>query len=192
MKKNLLSFIALLALAILSVATARADSITTEVVSARGLGPGPGGIGGASEDITGSFLFDSTTGVAYGFSLSGTGAVSETWNFAGPVAANSWACNPTSCFSLPPIPPGSLGDTLPFDIMIFPDGGFVEGAGALTGFMGDSWGGSVIATPEPTSLTFLAIGLAGLLAARSKSARRRRLPNEACPKYPQDAHPSRK
>jgi hypothetical protein len=167
MKKTLISFIAVLTVAILSVSSAHADSFSSETVAVYGAGPGLNGIGAVSEDITGGFLFDSTTGVAYDFSLSGTGLISETWNYSGSVTATEWACNLTGpdCAYIQLDQPGSLGDTLPFGFDIFPsyDGfpgyGFVEGGGGL--YM-DDWGGSVTATPVPEPSTWMLILLGGL------------------------------
>jgi hypothetical protein len=160
---------ALLPILLFIASSALADDIATEIVNARGLGPAIYGPGSGSEDITGSFLFDYTTGVAYDFSLSGTGAVSEAWDLSSPITAfYDTSSGFYAVFSYEGN--GSLGDQIPFTMYLThdPNGGFVQGFGSLTGFSDDSWGGSVIATPEPPAWLYALGALFVILAMKRK------------------------
>lgn len=162
MKKILLGLIMIFTASILLVGVARADSISIESFSVQGVSPGP------SEWITGSFLFDSTTAVAYDFSLAGAGPVSETWNSTDPAAYVGVLTCPTACgyqigaYNII----GSLGDPIPFGFLLFTDPSlqsFTEGPGDLTGFKADNWEGLVTATPVPEPATWMLILAGGLV-----------------------------
>jgi hypothetical protein len=148
-----------------------ADEITMQV---NAFGNGPAG----SESITGTFQFDSTTGIVSNGSFVGTGLISESWTF-GPVAG-SFA---TGSSDLPPgVQPtggryvynggsivGSLGDTLPFSWVLDAGGvgGFIPPGGGVIGDASvgytDSFGGDFIVptratTPEPPVWLLILVG----------------------------------
>ena len=163
--------------------SAKADEITMRI---NAFGNGPTG----SETITGSFQFDTTTGVVSNGSLVGTGLVSEHWDF-GPIAG-TFSSSPSG---LPPTAPppaggsyrynqvfitGSLGDTLPFTWVLDAGGagGFIPPGGGVIGSPSagytDSFGGDFIVpvaahAPEPPIWMLILVGGLVILAAKWKT-----------------------
>jgi hypothetical protein len=162
MKKILVSLVLILTASVLSVRSVRADSISIETFTVQGVAPGP------SEWISGSFMFDYTTAVAYDFSLAGTGPVSETWNSSDPAAyVGAIGCPAGYGYMVGDYNiVGSLGDPIPFSVLLFTDPSlqsFAEGPGNLTGFKADNWDGIVTATPVPEPATWMLVLAGGLV-----------------------------
>jgi len=166
MKKILVSLILIFTASVLSVGVARADSVDLMNVIAGGDGPGPGGFGEESANINGTFLFDSTTDVAWNFSFSGTSSLgtSETWGYSGPVSGIAAQCCANEVFIYYPAN-GSLGDQLPFEFILMPDQYILGGSPSPDNLLpnSDVWAGTITATPVPEPATWMLILAGGLV-----------------------------
>jgi hypothetical protein len=150
---------------------AKADG-TSETMDLTSIGSGPNG----NEDVTGTFLFNPTTGTFSDGHLTGTGLISETWTF-GTEAGTAQPGVGTGYYSLALQGfTGSQGDDLFFVMLVDGSGGYIPpngGGGGPNLFSIDSWTGQITdpgaaAVPEPSSFLLLVVGslLLFVIAAR--------------------------
>lgn len=136
----------------------KADGVpVTMDINVIGVGRGLGGIGGSSETMTGTFQFNSTTGIVSNFCLQGSGLISEYWAF-GPVAGTLFPSRGPGYYIFDLSSDiGSRGDVFGLEMILNASGGFVPTTGVVAGGnfnLIDDWSGEIVLAPEPPACLY--------------------------------------